>query len=200
MTSAGTVGVVLAAGAGTRLGRGPKALLPHHGRPLVEHVAGVLAAGGCDVVVVVLGAEAARVRAAADLTPHAVVVADGWADGLGASLRAGVAEADARGADRVVVALGDQPGVTADDVARLLAAHAPGRVAASRWTGGTGGARPGHPLVLDLAHARAALPGAGADRGFRDWLAAHADLVDAVDQPGDGRDVDSADDLGLLAP
>jgi len=51
-----TVAVLLAAGAGTRLGRGPKALLPHRGGTLVEHATATLLAGGCDAVVVVLGA------------------------------------------------------------------------------------------------------------------------------------------------
>jgi nicotine blue oxidoreductase len=48
-------GIVLAAGAGTRLGLGPKALLPYRGRPLVESVAGALLDGGCREVLVVLG-------------------------------------------------------------------------------------------------------------------------------------------------
>ena len=130
------VAVLLAAGAGSRLGRGPKALLPHHGRPLVEHVASVLVAGGCDEVVVVLGAEAARVAAAADLTTARVVVNPDWATGMASSLRAGVATAlephDGEAPARVVVAHVDQPGVAPADVARLLAAHRPGRVRRGR--------------------------------------------------------------------
>ncbi len=57
-----TTAVLLAAGAGTRLGRGPKALLPFRGRTLVEVLAGVLLDGGCREVVIVLGADAAKVR------------------------------------------------------------------------------------------------------------------------------------------
>ena len=56
--------MLLAAGAGSRLGRGPKALLPYRGRTLVEHLAQVLRDGGCRETVVVLGAGAAEVRAA----------------------------------------------------------------------------------------------------------------------------------------
>ncbi|WP_460624568.1 nucleotidyltransferase family protein, partial [Isoptericola nanjingensis] len=151
-----TVAVLLAAGAGTRLGRGPKALLPHGGRPLVEHVAGVLADGGCDQVVVVIGAGAPRVAAATDLHAARVVVNDDWATGMASSLRAGVAAAleprDGEAPARVVVAHVDQPGVTPEDVARLLATHRPGRVTASRWAGAPApeGGRPrwAHPLVL----------------------------------------------------
>ncbi|WP_435735272.1 nucleotidyltransferase family protein [Cellulosimicrobium sp. PMB13] len=208
-----TVGVLLAAGAGTRLGRGPKALLPRHGRPLVEHVAGVLRDGGCDVVVAVLGAGADRVRAEAALDAPGVrvVVNEDWASGMASSLRQGVAAALSERAARVVVAHVDQPGVLPDDVARLLAAHRPGRVVASRWTGAVGqhaaatapgdtgaGPRWAHPLVLDASLAAPAAATAHGDHGARDFLRAHADLIDVVDHPGDGRDVDTEADLDLL--
>lgn len=208
------VAVLLAAGAGTRLGRGPKALLPHRGRPLVEHVARVLAEGGCTEVVVVLGAQADRVRAAASLDGPAlrVVVNPGWATGMASSLQAGVAAAlsprDRPAPARVVVAHVDQPGITPDDVARLLAAHRPGRVTASRWAGATAPDRSApeqrrprwaHPLVLDAALAGPAAESAVGDAGARAFLRAHADLIDVVVHPGDGRDVDTEADLDLLA-
>ncbi|WP_454041135.1 nucleotidyltransferase family protein [Cellulosimicrobium sp. Marseille-Q8652] len=214
-----TVGLLLAAGAGTRLGRGPKALLPHRGRPLVEHVVDVLVGGGCDVVVVVLGAGACTVLTGAglDRPDVRVVVNEDWASGMASSLRRGVAAALSERAARVVVAHVDQPGVVPDDVARLLAAHRPGRVAASRWTGAVGhaaaAAAPGggdvrvtvaeaprwaHPLVLDAPLAAPAAASAHGDHGARDFLRAHAHLVDVVDHPGDGRDVDTEADLDLL--
>jgi nicotine blue oxidoreductase len=199
------VAVLLAAGAGTRLGRGPKAVLPHRGRPLVEHVAQVLLDGGCDVVVVVLGAGAERVRVEASLDDQRVRVVDNpdWASGMASSLRAGVTAALALDPDRVVVAHVDQPGVVLDDVARLLGAHHPGRVAASRWTAAAGpDDRPrwAHPLVLDAALAAPAAASAHGDHGARDFLRTHADLVDVVDHPGDGRDLDTEADLDLLDP
>ncbi|MFE5311009.1 NTP transferase domain-containing protein [Isoptericola sp. NPDC056605] len=201
------VAVLLAAGAGTRLGRGPKALLPHRGRPLVEHVTAALLAGGCDAVVVVLGAGAERVRAAASLDGPGVrvVLNPGWATGMASSLRAGVAAAleprDGVPPARLVVAHVDQPGVTSDDVARLLAAHRPGRVTASRWADAPDRDRPrwSHPLVLDAALAAPAAASAVGDAGARAFLRAHADLIDVVTHPGDGRDVDTEADLDLLA-
>ncbi|WP_277351088.1 nucleotidyltransferase family protein [Cellulosimicrobium aquatile] len=203
-----TVAVLLAAGAGTRLGRGPKALLPHRGAALVEHATATLLAGGCDAVVVVLGAEAARVRAGSSLDGPGARVVDNpdWATGMASSLRVGVAAALALGPSRVVVAHVDQPGVGPDDVARLLAAHRPGRVTASRWLAGgaaedaAGADRPrwAHPLVLDAALAGPAAASARGDHGARDFLRAHADLVDVVEHPGDGRDLDTAADLALL--
>ena len=203
-----TVAVLLAAGAGTRLGRGTKALLPHAGRTLAEHVADVLRAGGCDEVVVVLGAQARQVRDAArwDASRVRVVVNDAWATGMASSLRAGVAAAleprDGVPTGRLVVAHVDQPGVRPDDVARLLAAHRPGRIAVSRWADaaapGPGRPRWAHPLVLDAALAGPAAASATGDAGARDFLRAHADLIDVVVHPGDGRDVDTEADLDLL--
>jgi nicotine blue oxidoreductase len=205
-----TVAVLLAAGAGTRLGRGPKALLPHRGGTLVEHATAVLLAGGCDVVVVVLGAGADDVRAATALADPRVRVLDNldWASGTASSLRVGVAAALDLAPGRVVVAHVDQPGVVPDDVARLLAAHRPGRVAASRWTATVGPGAPAgadrprwaHPLVLDAALAAPAAASAHGDHGARDFLRTHADLIDVVDHPGDGRDLDTEADLDLLDP
>ena len=78
-----TTAVLLAAGAGTRLGLGPKALLPFRGHTLVEVLAGVLLDGGCRKVVIVLGADAARVSENADLTPYTVIENPDWQTGMG---------------------------------------------------------------------------------------------------------------------
>ncbi|WP_255437009.1 NTP transferase domain-containing protein [Cellulosimicrobium sp. TH-20] len=206
--AAPAVAVLLAAGAGSRLGRGPKALLPHRGGTLVEHATRTLLAGGCDAVVVVLGAGAAGARAGSSLDGPGVHVVENpdWATGMASSLRVGVAAALDLVPARVVVAHVDQPGVGPDDVARLLATHRPGRVTASRWLaaaeGAAGAGRPrwAHPLVLDAALAGPAAASARGDHGARDFLRAHADLVDVVDHSGDGRDLDTAADLDLLDP
>lgn len=191
-------GVVLAAGAGTRLGRGPKALLPRGGVPLVTLLVGELRAGGCADVVVVLGAGADRVRDAADLGGARVVVNREWARGMGGSFAAGVAAA---GRADALVALVDQPAVDRGLVARLIAAHVPGRVTAAAYADGAGGRRRGHPVLFaaDLARAAAAL--AEGDAGARAWIARNPGLVDLVDcsDLADGGDVDTAADLRLLA-
>ena len=124
-----TTAVVLAAGAGTRLGMGPKALLPYRGRPLVESVAGALLDGGCREVVVVLGSGAPDVTAIAVLDRYTTVVNTDWQSGMGSSFLLGNAAADPQ--DHLLVALVDQPGLTLRTVGRLLAAHRPGRITAA---------------------------------------------------------------------
>lgn len=130
--TAPTTGVLLAAGAGTRLGRGPpKALLPFRGRTLVEVLADTLFDGGCREVVVVLGAEADHVRRSTDLGTHVVVENENWAKGMAGSFRAGIDAAMA--GNSIMVALVDQPGLTLTAVSRLLGSHRPGRVTAAAY-------------------------------------------------------------------
>lgn len=193
-----TTAALLAAGAGSRLGRGPKALLPFRGRTLVEVLAGVLLDGGCRDVVVVLGAEAAKVREATELAPYTVVENPDWQTGLGGSFRLGIAAAPA--GDHVLMALVDQPGLTPETVARLLAVHRPGRVTAAAYRGPDGTLRRGHPLLLDATLRADATESATGDAGARHFLQAHPeliDLVDCTDQSG-GEDLDTPDQLGLL--
>ena len=201
LTTAGsTTAVLLAAGAGTRLGLGPKALLPFRGRTLVEVLADVLLAGGCREVVAVLGADAATVRAATDLSRHRVIDNPDWATGMGGSFRLGVAAAAPE--DHVLIALVDQPGLTPETVARLLAAHRPGRVTAAAYRDPEGKLRRGHPLLLDASLRTEAAETATGDAGARVFLQAHPELVDLVDcsDLSGGEDLDSPDQLHLLDP
>ena len=193
-----TTAVLLAAGAGTRLGRGAKALLPFRGRTLVEVLAGVLLDGGCRDVVVVLGADAARVRAATGLSRYTVVENPDWVSGMGSSVRAGITAA--RAGDNVLMTLVDQPGLTPELVSRLIAAHRAGRVTAAAYQGPDGRLGRGHPLLLDAGLRAGAAASATGDFGARLFLRAHPDLVDLVDcsDLAGGEDLDTPDQLHLL--
>lgn len=199
-----TTGVLLAGGAGTRLGLGPKALLPFRGRTLVEELAAALLDGGCREVVVVLGAGAADVRRATKLDTYLVVDNPEWASGMAGSFRAGVAAAT--DGHNVMVALVDQPGVTSGVVARLLSAHRDGRVTAAGYAdpdfegGPAAKLRRGHPLIIDAALRAEAAASAEGDAGARRFLKAHPGLVDVVDcsDLAGGADVDTKDQLHLL--
>ena len=195
-----TTAVVLAAGAGRRLGKGPKALLPYRGRPLVESIAGALLDGGCREVVVVLGAGAPDVAAVAELDRYRTVVNNGWQSGMGSSFLLGNAAADPQ--DHLLIALVDQPGLTLRTVGRLLAAHRPGRITAAAY--GDGGAdgtvRRGHPLLIDVELRDAVAGTVAGDAGARGFLQAHPELVDEVDcsDQSTGADIDTPEHLHLL--
>lgn len=183
-------GLLLAAGAGRRMG-GPKALLELDGQPLVQRGIRLLRDGGCDPVVVVVGAAADVVR---PLCAGAQVVhAPRWATGMGASLRAGLAALEA---DACVVALVDQPMITAVAVQRLIAAHVGGAVAAVASYDGA----PRNPVLLDRAVWTDVVAGAAADEGARGWLRAHPEQVVAVDCSDAGRpdDLDTPQDLDAV--
>ncbi len=110
--------LVLAAGESSRLGT-PKQLLPDaDGTPLVSAVVHALHAAGCDPIVVVLGAYADEVVLALieDATTVHFVPNRSWREGMGSSIRAGIAAMSTHGMMEdvagVVVAACDMP--TAD--------------------------------------------------------------------------------------
>jgi molybdenum cofactor cytidylyltransferase len=185
-------GIVLAAGGSTRMGR-PKMLLPFGAGTILSSAVAPLLGGDVGDVVVVLGADAERVRREAALPddPRLVfVVNDAWADGMAGSIRRGVeACADA---DAVLVALGDQPTIPAALVRRVVDA----------WNGESplvvphAGDRAGHPILF----ARALFPellALSGDVGAREVVRRHwrqAVFVDAEPPP----DVDTPADYERL--
>lgn len=174
---------------------GPKALLRVvDGRTLVETAVERVLAAGCDRAVVVVGAAAEQAAAALDGTGAEVVTASDWAEGMGASLRAGL-ERLATGTDDIaLVTLVDLPDVTAEVLARVLApAVGAGRAALVRaaYDG-----VPGHPVAIGRDHWAAVATGAHADRGARDHLRATPHLLVECGDLATGRDVDTVEDLG----
>jgi CTP:molybdopterin cytidylyltransferase MocA len=194
----GVAGVLLAAGAGSRFGSGglPKVLHPFRERPLLTWPLAALREGGVERVVVVLGAVAAEVEAGADLGDAEVVRCADWAEGLSASLRAGVRAAADGGADAVVIALADQPLLDARAVARLIAARAPSRLDALR---ATYSGVPGHPTLLESS-TFGAIEGWRGDAGARALLDASATRVAliACDGLGCPDDADTPEALARL--
>ncbi|MFC9234431.1 NTP transferase domain-containing protein [Streptomyces decoyicus] len=189
-------GLLLAAGGGRRLGGRPKALLDHRGRPLVEHAARALRDGGCHPVHIVLGAAADSVRERADLSAYGVSENPDWAQGMGSSLRVGLAALADSGADAVVVSLVDQPGIGAAAVARVVAAYAGDASLASAAYDG----RRGHPVLFGAGRWADIAATAEGDRGARAYLRRHADdltLVECSDI-AEPYDIDTPEDLRRL--
>ncbi len=142
-----------------------------------------LSRGGCDDVVVVLGAAIVDVPAPA----RAVVAAD-WSDGLSASLHAGLSAVDA---DYAVVHTVDTPDIGADVVVRVLAAA---RASSSGLARALYGGTPGHPVVVARRHWAELRRGLRGDEGARSFLSARGDVVevDCADL-ATGRDIDTTD-------
>ncbi len=200
-------GLLLAAGGGRRLGGRPKALLRHRGRPLVEHAVAVLRAGGCTRVHVVLGASAAHVRREAALPGCVLVDNPAWQEGMGSSLRVGLASLAAARATTpgggpstavraALVLLVDQPGVSAAAVARLLTTYdSPASLAAAAYDG-----QRGHPVLFGADHWAQITASAQGDRGARAYLAAHDDALTLIEcgDVAEAYDIDTVADLARL--
>ena len=153
----GTAAVVLAAGAGSRMGR-VKPLLPWAGGTLVSHACGVCEAAGCDSVAVVVG-HAADAVAAAVPKGCRVVRNEAWDAGPGTSVAAGVRAS--QDAERIVVVLCDAPRVTSENVASVIRAVGSDVYAAAAVAGQAVGppacfARPLFPRLLKLRPERGA--------------------------------------------
>ena len=176
------VGLVLAAGAGRRYGQ-PKACVQLNGERLVDRAVRVLREGGCQEVLVVLGAWIGGVASARSThNPH-------WREGMGSSLRWGLEQlqrqAEQRPAQsmRAVVSLVDLPGLTSAAVARLRQEQV--ALGAASYRG-----RQGHPVLIGEQHWPALIRQLHGDRGARDFLWTQSAQLIPLDQLADGLDLD----------
>ena len=192
---ASVLGVVLAAGTSDRFGESNKLLAEWEGRPLVAHVAGTLSRSAVDAVVVVVGHEADRVRAAVEGPDVTVVDNPDYEAGQATSVRRGALAARDRGADAALFALGDMPTVRPGTVDTLVSAFRAG--AGSALAAAHEGTR-GNPVLFGARHFDA-LADLSGDVGGREILLGDDDaaLVETGD-PGVLLDIDSPTDLDDL--
>jgi CTP:molybdopterin cytidylyltransferase MocA len=198
LTGSTTVGLLLAAGAGRRIG-GPKALLcDRAGTPFLVRAVSALLDGGCEEVLVVLGAgaeEAATLLKGFGLGEDArvaTVVADEWDEGMGASLRTGLGASEGGAAGRALVLLVDLPDVGPEVVREVLqrAPDGPAALARASYAG-----RAGHPVLLGRDHWPGVRATATGDHGARDYLRSHPPVLVECGALATGHDVDVPADL-----
>ena len=194
-----TAGLLLAAGAGRRMGT-PKALLRDtSGVPFLDRAVGGLLDGGCATVTVVLGAAADDARALLDEAGWSgdeavsIVVASDWDEGMGASLRTGLRHVAAAPAEvtSALVSLVDLPDVDSEVVRRVLDGGDTEDVLARAAYDGVAG----HPVVLGRGHWAGVEAVATGDRGARDYLSGREVRLVECGDLATGRDVDHPDQL-----
>ncbi|MBN2550353.1 MAG: putative selenium-dependent hydroxylase accessory protein YqeC [Anaerolineales bacterium] len=136
----GVAGIILAAGAASRMGV-PKQLLLWRGEPFVRHVGRAALQAGLHPVVLVSGAESEAVRQAVQDMPIQVVQNNAWQFGQSTSVRAGL-QALPADTGAAVFLLADQPLVSVELLRSLVALHA----------------RELHPIVAPLMDGQRANP------------------------------------------
>jgi len=167
--------IILAAGRGARAG-GPKALLALDGETFLARAARLLRRPGVERVTAVLGHEADRVQGEAALPLDVgVVVNPRYGEGMLTSILAGLDEAEAAGADALLVHPVDHPLIEAATVDAVVTALSQGAIIAVPSHGG----RRGHPGGFARA-AWTALRGAAPDEGARGVLARHPEWIEHV--------------------
>jgi molybdenum cofactor cytidylyltransferase len=195
MMSAGgegfVAGLVLAAGSSKRL-RQPKQLLRFGSSTLLGHVLDTARACRFDQTLCVLGGGARGICAAVDFSRVEVVENPEFGEGCSSSIAAALGAVDPR-ADALVLMLGDQPGVTADTVAALLAGRGDAPLAVCAYDDGRG-----HPLAFSRGMFEA-LSNLHGDKGVWKLMDRFADEVVDVSVAGPiPRDVDTWEDYEAL--
>jgi CTP:molybdopterin cytidylyltransferase MocA len=186
--------VLLAAGAGSRIGGRPKCLLELGGVPLIRRQLIALSGAGVDEVVVVLGHHAEQVEPAVAAFPVTIVRNPNPDEGQVSSQRIGLAALSGK-LDAVLVALADQPLIQAQDVTELIGAYKKRPQGASVVFPQVNG-EPGNPVIFSSAVREEILAGA-ANVGCRQWRGANPQAVApfACDNRRYKIDIDTVDDI-----
>jgi molybdenum cofactor cytidylyltransferase len=188
--------VVLAAGRSTRMGAVNKLIAEIGGKPLVRIAAEQALASRASPVIVVTGHERDKVEAALADLPVRVVHNPDYADGLGTSLKTGIAAVPAD-ADGAIICLGDMPQVDARLIDKLLAAFDPETGALVVVPSIEG--RRGNPVVWSRRFFPDLMAVQG-DIGARHIIASYVEAVVEVPVAGDAAltDVDTPESLSAV--
>lgn len=187
----------------------PKALvrLPNR-QALLTNAVRILREGGCEDIVVVIGAGASYVRAALDAWQDEIdaIIGDGtftvvtnpdFGEGISTSVRAGLDAAAelASAPDAVVISLVDTPNISPDAVELLLRSAGPSTLAVATYDGVIG-----HPMLIGREHWAPIASSVRGDVGARQYLNGRSDLTRVVcDGLGDPEDIDTPEQMAQLA-
>lgn len=184
--------LILAAGASSRLGQ-PKQLVKLGGRPVLHSVVAAATSLAGHAVTVIVGAHASELTRLLAHSPASVIVNRHWEEGIASSIRYGVGSLPAA-TEAVLILLGDQVAVTADDLKRLASAwkDQEGVIAAAAYQ-----QHIGVPAIFpricfsELAELRG-------DQGARKILERNSFRITRVPMPNAAVDLDTPEDLAAL--
>lgn len=175
MSKSNVTGVILAAGFSRRLGR-PKQLLDYRGKTLLQWAIDTALAAELDDVLLVLGEAAPAILEQVEPGPATIVINERAIEGQSSSI---VKAVEAARPDRngTLLMLGDQPGLTVDDLQKVLAAFdgQPDSIAIASWQGEVRS-----PVVFGRDYDEELLALTG-DTGARPLVRRHRDRVRLVE-------------------
>jgi molybdenum cofactor cytidylyltransferase len=206
-------GVILAAGASTRIGR-PKQLLPVGGKPLLQYVVDAACGSSLSAVVVVLGHRASEIEARLVRGRATIVRCEDWQRGPGASLATGLAgltsltapagrERSGAAIDVAAILLADQPSVGAPLIDRVLRSWSLSErpVLRPTFVSHDGTRVPGHPVLVarTVWDQLASTEDPELADGARGWMRSNPHLVGELElQDALPRDIDTMNDYRAL--
>ena len=184
--------LILAAGDSSRLGQ-PKQLAKLGGRPALHMTISNAVAVAGQAVTVVVGAHAAALTPMLKRSSASWILNRSWEEGMGSSIRVGIAALPV-GCEAVLILLGDQVAVSADDLKRLIGAWNGEStvIAAAQYEQQTG-----VPAIFP-AFCFSELAALRGDQGAKAVLHRHRDRVVRVAMPNAAVDLDTPDDLQIL--
>jgi len=188
-------GVLLAAGGSSRLTT-PKQLVRFEGETLLRRAALAIAASVCDPVVAVLGAEKEHAEIEIDGTRVRPRFNHEWQTGMSSSIKLGLTELLSMepGLDAVLIALCDQPFVTAHTLDRLTARFRESQI---QIVAAEYGDVVGVPAIFakEMFGRLLALEG---DKGARDLIRDPDASIETIKIKEAALDIDTFDDLDRL--
>ena len=187
--------IILAAGKSTRMGF-PKLMLTIKGKGLLQHVIDNVLKSKVDDVIVVLGAEAEKLRKEIDPSKARIIVNPSFNEGQSTSLKAGLRSISPE-SQAVIILLGDQPFINDATVDALMDKYleSGSPVVAPVYNG-----KRGNPVLFD----RSLIPeliNASGDKGGRTIVEKYTDRMATVeiDSSSIGIDIDTWDDYQKIS-
>ncbi|MEP1198053.1 nucleotidyltransferase family protein [Tateyamaria sp.] len=188
--------IILAAGLSRRMGERNKLLLPINGVPMIRHMVDIYSTVTQTPILVVTGHQADVVEACLERCDVQAVYNPEYETGQQTSVVCGLRAAE--GGAPMLIGLGDQPSLTADDLEALLGAHHaadPTRISIPMREG-----RRGNPIVVPAALRRRLLEDPRSP-GCKTYTRAHPERVQfhPLQSPGYYADVDTPEAYNALA-
>jgi molybdenum cofactor cytidylyltransferase len=185
--------IILAAGNSSRMGE-PKQLMMFKGQTLLQHIIGEAKEAGLDPLICVTGFQSDRMAAALAGTGVNIVYNARWSEGMGSGIAAGIREVMLSDAQAVIIAVSDQPYVSADLFRNMLSSKkksGKGIVACS-YAGTLG-----TPVCFARKYFED-LKSLGGDAGAKKLVKQHRADVEVVEFPDGVMDIDTKADYEKL--